>query len=850
MFELHFANATTPTELGLTAHHSLPLVALSLLIAILAAFASVSHVDLMRATKSQSVAHRWHIIGSIALGIGVWTMHFVGMVAFKLPMDVYFEPVTTSISILPAILAGYIGLRVLRGVKPGGLAIVGGGTLMGLGIGVMHYVGMSGMLVNAKMVYRPELFALSILIAAVMACAALAVPRLMMALQSRFNTRNFPFLLKLATASLMGLAISSLHYVAMAATVFLPLDWPIDPEPSHLIDETLIAAFAVVASLSILVVSTITVILRFRILASDSLAEKSEREARQIENRFQRLVSRLPGTVYQFQLDPDGRMHIPYASAAIEHVHGVTAEEVKDNADPIFQMVHQDDLEKLIVSIQTSAQNLSVWRHEYRIVLDGGERWLQGNAIPDRQEDGSILWNGFITDVTEKKQAEARIHQLAFYDDLTGLPNRRLFEDRIGQALATASRSQQYGALLYLDLDDFKSLNDTLGHSFGDKLLRRLADILSSNFRETDTIARLGGDEFVILTGNLGLSEDIATQNANRLAENLLTLLRKPVDLNGYEYKCETSIGIALFDGAEQSSEELLKRADTAMYEAKSLGRNIIRFHDPHIQSILAKRFRLEIELRQAMERNELSLAYQKQISRNGQCEGLEALIRWEHPERGFISPAEFIPIAEHNGLIIPLGQWVLRTACHQLSIWQQEPETRNLHVSVNVSSKQFHQPDFVDVVLRTLHHAGARADGLCLEVTESIVLDDLEDALEKMQALRAHGIRMAMDDFGTGYSSMAYLSRLPFDEVKIDKSFVQQADERSNGNEWVIIETIMTMAHKLGMRVVAEGVETQQQHQLLDAMNCDCFQGFYFSRPVDLETLSRSLFAEERVME
>ncbi len=845
MFQLNFTNDTTPAELALTTHHSLPLVVLSLLIAILAAFASVSHVDLMRSTQSPSVAHRWHIIGAIAMGIGVWTMHFVGMVAFKLPMDVYFEPVTTSISLIPAILAGYIGLRVLRNTEPSAFAIVGGGTLMGLGIGVMHYLGMSGMLVNAKMLYRPELFTLSMLVAAVMASSALAVPRLMMALQCTFNARDFSFLLKLATASLMGLAISSLHYVAMAATVFLPLEWPIAQGPSHTIDETLIAAFAVIASVFILVVSTITVILRFRILESDSLAKKSEREARQIEDRFKRLVSRLPGTVYQFQLDPDGRMRIPYASAAIEHVHGVTADEVKDNADRIFQMVHKDDLEKLMVSIQKSAQELNVWKHEYRIRLNGNEHWLQGNAIPDRQEDGSILWSGFITDVTEKKQAEARIQQLAFYDDLTGLPNRRLFEDRIGRALAEASRHQQYGALLYLDLDDFKSLNDTLGHSFGDRLLRSLANILSSNFRETDTVARLGGDEFVILTGNLGTSEDIATRNANRLAENLLTLLHKPVDLNGYEYKCETSIGIALFDGAEQSSEELLKRADTAMYEAKSVGRNVIRFHDPHIQSILAKRFRLEIELRQAMERNELTLAYQKQIGRNGECQGVEALLRWKHPERGFISPADFIPIAEHNGLIIPLGRWVLRTACHQLSVWQQEPKTQGLHISVNVSSKQFHQPDFVDVVLKTLQQAGATATGLCLEVTESIVLDDLEDALAKMQALRAHGIRIAMDDFGTGYSSMAYLSRLPFDEVKIDKSFVQRADERANGNEWVIIETIMTMAHKLGMRVVAEGVETQQQHKLLDAMNCDFFQGFYFSRPVDLETLSRALSTE-----
>ncbi|MFV8572023.1 EAL domain-containing protein [Marinobacter sp. SBS5] len=845
MLHLQFSNASTPADLAITGHYSLTLVTLSVLIAIFAAFASVSHVDLMRATSTSSVAQRWHITGSVAMGIGVWTMHFLGMVAFQLPIDVYFEPLTTAASIFPAIFSGYVALKVLKEEKPSGFTIVRGGALLGFGIGVMHYVGMGGMLVDAKMLYQPGFFALSILSAFIIASLALTVPRAFTTLQDRFQTGKLKIYIKLTIASLMGLAISSLHYVAMAATIFLPQEGPMPPMPNYVIDDTVIATLAVIASIFILAVSTITVVFRSRILASENWAEQTEHEARQLENRFQRLVSRLPGAVYQFQLDTDGGMRVPYASDAIRTLHGVDPDDVKDSADRIFQLVHPDDMKGLMASIQNSAQNMSVWSHEYRVCLDDGERWLRGNSIPERQDDGSIIWSGFMTDVSDKKLAEARIHQLAFYDELTGLPNRRLFTDRMRQALAASARHQEYGALLYMDLDDFKSLNDTLGHSFGDTLLQSLAGIIAQNFRETDTVARLGGDEFVVIINDLGTSEDAATQNANHMAENLLKVFNKPIDLKNHQYKCEASIGIALFKGTGQSQEELLRRADTAMYEAKSAGRGVIRFHDPHVQSILAKRFRLESELRHAIEREELSLAYQKQIGPDGRCEGVEALLRWHHPEQGAISPSDFIPIAESNGLIIPLGQWVLSTACHQLALWQSEPETQHMRVSVNVSSKQFHRPDFVDSIVETLQQSKASPNGLCIEVTESMVLDDLDDALLKMTALRAHGVRISMDDFGTGYSSMAYLSRLPFDEVKIDKSFVRLADDRANGNEWIIIETIITMAHKLKMQVVAEGIETLQQHTLLAAMGCDYFQGFYFSRPVSLETLNHSLKRE-----
>lgn len=839
--QFQFADTSTSFEYAVVGQYSAPLVVVSVLVAVLAAFASVSHVDLIRASGSRSARRLWHLIGAFAMGLGVWTMHFVGMVAFRLPMNVYFDPLLTLASIVPAVFSGYIGLSVLQRAEPKLGSILLGGALMGAGIGVMHYIGMGGMLVEAQMVYRPTLFFASVLAAVVMASLALSVPRMIRKLRKRLPVQASGVAFKIVTAIFMGLAISSLHYVAMAATDFIPADGIASGIPSgDIIDQTLIAVFAVIASVFILVVSTITVILRHRILASEALAARSEREAQRIDDRFRKLVSRLPGMVYEFQMDADGHAHFPYASEAIESVLGVRATDVQLDVNVVFRRVHPDDIEGLRASIRQSAENLTVWRHEFRVRLQGEERWLLGNSIPDRQHDGSTVWSGFITDITEQKRSEERIHQLAFYDELTGLPNRRLFEDRIDRAIAASARHGQFGALLYIDLDDFKTLNDSLGHSFGDRLLISLARLLTENLRECDTVARLGGDEFVIIANELGATEENAARNAEKLAETLLRILGEPVNLGGYDYRCEASMGIVLFEGDDLSREELLKRADAAMYEAKSVGRSRVRFHDPGVQSILESRFRLEIELRRAIERQELTLVYQTQVGLAGQCEGVEVLLRWHHPELGYIPPSEFIPIAEANGLILPLGQWVMDAACAQLARWSGDPDLGSLILSVNVSSKQFHEPDFVVMVMETIGRHGINPARLCLEVTESMVLDDLDDALVKMTALRETGIRIAMDDFGTGYSSMAYLSSLPFDEVKIDKAFVQKAEHDVSGGEWVIIETIITLSHKLGMKVVAEGVETAEQHRLLSELGCDRFQGFYFGRPVDIDAFAR----------
>ncbi|WP_018141147.1 EAL domain-containing protein [Thioalkalivibrio sp. ALJ7] len=829
---MDFASSSTIGDLAYSGSHSAPLVVLSLTIAILAAFASISHVDLIRTTRSRLARIGWQVNGAVALGVGVWTMHFTGMVAFELPITIDYHMGITLLSVLPAIAAGYVALQVIREPRPTAREILTGGTLVGLGIGAMHYTGMTGMVVEADMVYRPGLFLLSIVAAVAMASLALAVPRLMGAFMEQRGLYQ-PTLFKLASAVLMGLAISSLHYVAMGATEFVPGDGHTANLPGAVIEPGLIAGLAVAAALFILITSTVTVTLRHGIEASLLEAELAATRARQLDDRFQKIASRLPGVVYQFRMTPDGHQSFPYASEAIEDVYGVQANEVREDASGLAEIIHPSDLQAVQDSIRTSASDLSVWRHEYRVIhRKRGERWLQGNATPEREPDGSILWNGFITDITEQRDSQKRIHQLAFFDDLTGLPNRRLLEDRMNRALAHSARHGTLGAVLFLDLDDFKRLNDTLGHSAGDTLLKALAQKLGRRIRGADTIARLGGDEFVIVLEEIATVEDLAAQRAGHIAEEIQALVTEPVRLSNHDHRCAASIGITLFFGEQETREELLRRADAAMYQAKAAGPNSIRFFNPELQAGMEARFQLEADLRASVGHDHFLLQYQRQVNQAGELAGAEALLRWRHPTRGLVGPAQFIPVAEETGLILPLGRWVLEEGCRQILQWQHDERTAGLTLSVNVSARQFYQEDFVEHVKTILRDNPIPPGRLKMELTESLVLTDIDDSTYKMEQLRSMGIQFSMDDFGTGYSSMAYLSRLPFAEVKIDKTFVQAAAHPDHQRDQIIIESIVALGRNLDMRVVAEGVETSEQLALLKGLGCEYFQGYYFGRP------------------
>lgn len=459
--------------------------------------------------------------------------------------------------------------------------------------------------------------------------------------------------------------------------------------------------------------------------------------------------------------------------------------------------------------------------------------WLTLTAVI--APDGSTShYVGTFSDITQNETAQAEIHRLAYYDPLTQLPNRRLLEDRLGQALLATVRTKLYGALLFLDLDKFKVVNDTSGHYTGDLLLIEVARRLHVLVRAGDTVARLGGDEFVMLLEGLSPEAEEAATQVKYLSQKILDALAQPYYINNREFYCSASIGIDMYCQSSATAEDLLRHTDLAMYQAKDAGRNTVRFFDPTMQSIVSVRAALERDLRHALEQNQFQLYYQSQSTHERKILGAECLIRWHHPERGMVSPADFIPLCEETGLILPIGQWVLDTACAQLKLWESQAKTRDLQLAVNVSARQFAQADFVSLVEQTIQRHAINPARLKLELTESLVLGNVADTISKMNTLRNIGVRFSMDDFGTGFSSLAYLTQLPLNQLKIDQSFVRNIGIKPT--DATIVQTIIGMARNLGIDVIAEGVETEQQRAFLEQHDCPTCQGYLFSKPVPVE--------------
>ena len=525
---------------------------------------------------------------------------------------------------------------------------------------------------------------------------------------------------------------------------------------------------------------------------------------------------------------------------AFEDISGYRAEEVIGKNPRILQSGRHD--KAFYQAMWSELHKTGKWSGELTDRRKNGEIYPKHMTITAVYDDQHQVTNyvSVSSDISQRKLDEQQIHQLAFYDSLTHLPNRRLLLDRMKQACAVSMRSGQYGALMFLDLDHFKTLNDTKGHGTGDLLLLEVARRLESSVRGSDTVARLGGDEFVVVLGTLSNITDEAAAQAELVAEKLRTALNWPYLLGDYTHHTTPSIGIVMFRGHQDSLENLLKHADTAMYQAKSAGRNTIRFFDPDMQAAIEARSELENELRQALEKQQFRLYYQIQVDSSHRPLGAEALLRWEHPERGLVSPMQFIPLTEETGQIVPIGLWVMQTACAQLKAWQQDALTCDLTLAVNVSAKQFYQADFVAQVQRVLQESGARPSQLKLELTESTVLKNVQDTIAKMREIKLLGVSFSMDDFGTGYSSLQYLKRLPLDQIKIDRSFV--LDITSDPNDASIVQTIIAMTHALGLNVIAEGVETGEQRDFLDKHGCHDFQGYLFGKPVPIAQFEASL--------
>jgi diguanylate cyclase (GGDEF)-like protein/PAS domain S-box-containing protein len=555
----------------------------------------------------------------------------------------------------------------------------------------------------------------------------------------------------------------------------------------------------------------------------------------------------LASSVYQSSNDgivvSDENNLILDVNPAFTKITGYTLEEVRGRNPRMFQSGKHD--REFFEQMWQSILETGHWQGEVWDKLKNGElqaKWLSISVI--RHADGSVFrYVGQFSDITEKKRKDELIWEQANFDALTNLPNRRLFADRFRQAMSSSSRSWRYGALLSLDLDQFKRLNDTFGHSKGDLLLIEVARRLRLCVREEDTVARMGGDEFMIVLTALSPNKNEAGIQAELISEKIRSELCRPYQLDNSEHYTSCSVGIVLFLGHADSHEKLLAHVDTAMYQAKAKGRNSICFFDASMQDVLDQRGLLESSLRLALELDEISLHYQLQVDSSGHAIGVEALLRWTNPQLGVVPPMHFIPVAEESGLILPIGMWVLETACKQLSAWQSSPQFSHLSIAVNVSAIQFREPGFVAIIQDVLRRSGINSEKLKLELTESLVIDNIDDSVRKMKEIKALGVKFSMDDFGTGYSSLSYLSRLPFDQLKIDQSFVRTIT--TDQHNAAIVQTIISMAQSLGMDVIAEGVETEDQREFLDLRGCPAYQGYLYAKPTpiaELEALVVSL--------
>lgn len=955
--------------IAIPATYDYRLVALSVLIAIFASYAALDLAGRVTATRDQARS-AWLIGGAIAMGTGIWSMHYTGMLAFRLPMRVYYHVPTVVLSLLAAIFASFVALFVVSRRRVTTLHVLTGSVLMGAGIATMHYTGMAAMRLAAHHHYHTGLWLLSVLLAVVISLAALW-------LTFHFRDENRGRIFKTAVAVVMGLAIPLMHYTGMAAVSYMPADTA--PDLSNAIDISVLANSAVILVTLVVVGSALLSSLVNRRFSAQAL------ELELSEQRYQHLFDSNPQPTSVFDLETlrflaanqaaTGKYGFPlneFLAMKFTHLHpaevlgrlletaqsGMPMEEQYRRKDgTVFNMElslrtitwsgkpaglllanditerkrteHMEterrhflesitqnqaleaNLQQLVRILENqtpgalcsvlllkpgrmcqvaacnfgkdmllglegfrleqiagalgagpdcremifvdnlpavcSDPELKEWAAAFNlkscwlapVVKPGGQ--LEGLIVVFFREDRQAspqernrlqVATGMAAIAIEHRRLTDRLSYQAQHDALTGLPNRFLLEDRLQQAVAYAHRHESGLAVLLLDLDGFKYINDTLGHQAGDQVLVEVSRRIRLVIRQADTLARIGGDEFCIVATDLRRPSD-----ALRIAQTCLDSLRKPILIAERDYSVSASIGISHYPEHGDQPQVLQQHADTAMYHAKFNGKNGFQVFTTEINAQLRERVELMGDLRQALDRKELRLEYQPQVLADGELVCFEALLRWNHPSRGLISPATFIPIAEETGLVVPIGKWVLEQACHQLAVWRAAGY-ENLRMAVNVSTLQFERQDWVQTISDALQASGLPPSALELELTETVVMKNCKHAAERLGQLRELGISTAIDDFGTGYSSLTYLQNLPIDTLKIDQSFVRNLDPLSDGESGngAIVRAIVTLAQQLGLRVVAEGVETAEELDLLRRLGCDLMQGYFFARPMRVE--------------
>ncbi len=786
------------------------LVTVSFVVAAFASYVALEVSGRLRVVATHGARAGWLSLGALAMGGGIWAMHFVGMLAFTLPCGVRYDAVTTLASMVPGLLASVVALLVISRQRVSWPQLAGGGLLLGGGIGAMHYSGMAAMRMEALLRYDPSLFAFSIVVAVLLAVLALAI---------RFQLSDARGLLgrrkALLSAVVMGGAVTGMHYTAMAAAYFIPTGAPVVSE-ANLQPALLAALVVVVTGLLIGLVFAATVAVRY--LDTARRLRDANAELRQAASVFDNTAEGI--------LIMDAQARILTANHAFAAISGYRSDELVGHTPHLLRSGRHD--RTFYAGIRADLAASGYWQGEIWNRRKNGEVFpglVTINAIHD-EHHAVQKYVAIFRDITLIKRTQLQLERMAHFDALTGLPNRALLAERLDHGLALARRCCDEVAVMLLDLDGFKTVNDSLGHPAGDRLLQVVATRLKEVLRAEDTVARLGGDEFAVILEDIKKGEDAAA-----VAAKILQALADPVDLGGHSALVTGSVGIAIFPRDGDDSTALLKAADTAMYESKLAGRNTFHFHHADMTRAVHKRLEVEQGLRTALERDELEVWYQPQLDlASGRLVGAEALVRWRHPEKGLIPPVEFIPLAEQTGLIVPIGERVLDRACADARRWRDEWGWQG-KVSVNVAGPQIERGDFHFTVLRTLGTHALPAEALELEITETFIMHNAQNAHDVVDQLRKLGVTTSIDDFGTGYSSLAYLKHLPIDRLKIDRGFIK--DLPQDRDDAAIVAAVIALGASLGFTVIAEGVETEEQREFLIRAGCDQVQGYLFSRPL-----------------
>ncbi|MCF6321287.1 MAG: EAL domain-containing protein [Rhizobiaceae bacterium] len=565
-----------------------------------------------------------------------------------------------------------------------------------------------------------------------------------------------------------------------------------------------------------------------------------------LEDRIEKLSSNLPGGLFQLQYDNKGNFTVPYVSQSFRDLLRLE-NQVISNPNLFLKQIHPEHLEKYLQSLNKSLTRMTGWMVEFKIKkMDGVERWIGLIATPEKLADGSIIFHGHVNDITERKEVESKIAYYAYYDPLTRLPNRTFFMHHLERAIPSATRSGAYGAILFLDIDNFKLLNDSHGHAKGDLLLKEVANRLTATVRVNDTVSRFGGDEFVILLDDVGKNEIDAGKNASIVAEKIISEFGRGFDIGSDQHNCSPSIGVVTFGGQKDDADALILNADIAMYEAKKLGKNNFVLFDTDKSEIVTNLNQLQSRLRTAIKQEELCVYFQPQIDHCGRIYGAEALVRWQHPDLGLLMPNDFIPLAEQSGLICDLNNFVLNKSLEKLAEWREQGCDEDFRLAVNISPQQLRQASFIGKLTKFTSQNEVPPTLLTLEVTEHSMARDFETTAMRMQEIRQLGIKISLDDFGTGYSSLSQLNELHFDEVKIDGSFIAHLEESKSSQS--LVEAIIAMAKALDLDIVAEHVNTNFQERFLLARGCLRFQGYCYSKPLPEDEFRKLIISREKI--